>query len=377
MSFDTIFVPAFGSDASRILEIDNETGDTVAFHSVSDSVGGIDRDADGNVYAIVGQYLKKYSPDMNLIWTSGETYSTTVVEVADNGNAIFVGGGSRIIRLDPDGSIVWNSYDTNIGCLDMSYDGGDYLYVQAADDSEDRRYGFANGNDSAEELVGYNDDSSGILHHNGSLYSTELTTSNLWRSDTFVEGSTINDGNFTVSNYTNLDMDRGGLYTAGSGGKIAHLDFDGNTQWEVSISGSPYFVGIDVSPDTLWASSDAGLYRIDKSDGSVLWKNTDTQFNSTAHESLGGFPNLDSYGGANWEVTVQISGTATVDGASTSDVEILVIDEDSNAFGGRTTTDSNGNWTVEAPDSTLHVVAQYKDADGNVFNTESYPYVNS
>jgi hypothetical protein len=43
----------------------------------------------------------------------------------------------------------------------------------------------------------------------------------------------------------------------------------------------------------------------------------------------------------------------------------------------RVTTDSSGTWSTEVRDNTLHVVAEYTDGNGDVYNTESYPNVNS
>jgi hypothetical protein len=114
------------------------------------------------------------------------------------------------------------------------------------------------------------------------------------------------------------------------------------------------------------------LYAIDGETGNQVWQG----YTGDWYYDIAAYPNYESFP-TPWIPTVTLSGTATQSGSGVQGAEIIVIDNDRNVIADRVTTDSSGNWSTEVRDNTLHVVAEYTDGNGDVYNTESYPNVNS
>ena len=66
----------------------------------------------------------------------------------------------------------------------------------------------------------------------------------------------------------------------------------------------------------------------------------------------------------------------TLDGTAVQGAAITVINHDTGAVLGETTTDTSGNWAITVSGGqTVHVLAEYEDADGNLYQEHSKPFV--
>jgi hypothetical protein len=73
-----------------------------------------------------------------------------------------------------------------------------------------------------------------------------------------------------------------------------------------------------------------------------------------------------------------ISGTVTLGGAGQQNVTVLVINSDTDSLVTTTTTDSNGDYSVDVPaNTTYHLAVQYDDGQGNQYNAKSKPFLDS
>ncbi|MCU4744506.1 hypothetical protein [Natronoglomus mannanivorans] len=362
-----------------MLKIDNETGDTVEFIDLGGSVNGVERDSDGYVYVMVGQYLRKYTPDLTeQLWeTPEETYGYYTVKIGPGEEDVYCGGNSWVARVDAEtGEIIWHSSIAEDRTYDMSFD-EEYLYIHYDSEYEQQQVDPESGNVLDEVMMsGYNNDTIGIVVHDGWYYSTR-PFARMHRSDDFSRGDSFNDDEFDVDNDTHLEINSDGFYTAGSG-KVAHLDFDGNTLWQVEFEPSERLWSLDTSPDTIWMVSDDTMYCVDPENGDIRWENNDVTFDDNyIRYDIGGFPSLDMIGEENYFLTTEISGTVELNGDPVDGAEILLIDDDSSELATRVETNTDGTWSATVPDRTIHAVAQYTDENGDVYNSESYPYVNS
>lgn len=73
---------------------------------------------------------------------------------------------------------------------------------------------------------------------------------------------------------------------------------------------------------------------------------------------------------------VDISGKVTdKDGNGVENVNVTVLDESDNTVVATTTTDANGDYSVTVGTNSYHVMFRYEDSEGDLFNSESYPFV--
>lgn len=70
-----------------------------------------------------------------------------------------------------------------------------------------------------------------------------------------------------------------------------------------------------------------------------------------------------------------ISGTVTQSGTAVSNATVFVVDAATDSLVARTTTDSNGQYSVDVGNGEYHVMAQYEDANGNQYNDYSKPFL--
>jgi hypothetical protein len=73
-----------------------------------------------------------------------------------------------------------------------------------------------------------------------------------------------------------------------------------------------------------------------------------------------------------------ISGTVTLNQSATQGVQIVVINTNTDSVAATTTTDSNGDYTVDVPaNSAFHIAAQYEDGQGDKYNALSKPFLDT
>jgi hypothetical protein len=375
MSFSHIYARSTGGDLAKI---DNDTGQTATIKDLGYSVYAVERDTDGNVYVMDGSKLHKYTPDLSTeLWVSSEdVFGAVTLRMGPDETDIYGGGGYWVYRVNSDdGSVVWKNGLAEEETYDLSFD-SQWLYIKYLDTSVQQRIDPSTGTvESTAEMAGYSTNASGIAVYNGQYMASMKDGPVLYSSDSFAEGNAFNDDSFSTSNFSNLEVDTNALYTAGTS-QVARVAFDGTTEWQVDPPGG-YYRSIDVSPDSLWViDDDDTMHKLDKSDGSTLWSNSDVNLDYTRY-TIGGFPSLDMIGEANYFVPTEISGTVVNGGSAVSGAKVTVIDDTSDEVFTTTTTDANGNWSATVPDTRLHVVAQYEDGSGTVYNTTSYPFVNS
>lgn len=160
-------------------------------------------------------------------------------------------------------------------------------------------------------------------------------------------------------------------------GEIEKVDNTGNSLWHKDYEslGSaaeplPYNTG---SNFLVYTSSKFEL--LDGDDGYAIWTNNlgypyENVIAISAYPQATAFP-------VEWGIRIEISGTVVDGGTGVSGAKVTVLDDTSDEVLTTTTTDADGNWSATVPDTRLHVVAQYQDDSGAVYNTTSYPFVNS
>lgn len=76
-------------------------------------------------------------------------------------------------------------------------------------------------------------------------------------------------------------------------------------------------------------------------------------------------------------VATTVTGpSVTLDGSAVQGAVITIIDNDTGEHLGQDTTDSNGDWAIDVPSgSSVHCMAEYEDADGNLYRDYSKPFV--
>ena len=380
MAFDYIYLRD-ESQNNNLAKVDNATGERVDTIDLGDEVTAVERDTEGHVYVGVGAYgdsVRKYTPDLGeQLWESSEeVYAWYHIRVGPNEDDVYTGGDAWVARIDStSGDVVWKSAIAENDVMDMSFD-DQYLYIHYDDTYEQQRVDPTSGSVEEEVMMsGYNTHTSGIVVTDEWYISSGYRAFALYRSDDFSEGDYFDDDEFNVYNYTSLESNEDGLYTAGGdGGRVAHVDFDGNTQWQMQLD-PDWLRSIDVSPNAVWVVDDSGLYRLDPDTGDVVWHNENVTQSYPGY-SLGGFPSMDMIGKENYFVPIELSGTVVDGGDPVSGAKVTAIDDTSDEIVTTTTTDSDGNWSATVPDTQLHIVAQYEDDSGTKYNTESYPYVN-
>lgn len=84
-------------------------------------------------------------------------------------------------------------------------------------------------------------------------------------------------------------------------------------------------------------------------------------------------------GNCNFSLTsdVTLSGTCEQGGSTVQGATVFAVNVNDGSLLGTTTSDASGNWEITvANNQTVHVVAQYEDADGNQYNEHGMPYIN-
>lgn len=373
MSFESVF---HLSQNGNLIEIDNETGNTVADHDLGHDVYSVERDTAGNIYVMDGRDLHKYDQSLTEQWVAESVYGAQTLRMGPNETDIYGAGGMWMYRVDAsDGTVVWKSSIAEDDTLDITTD-GEHLYAVYEGRKDQAQIDLDAGYES-ETASFTGENTAGIAAYNGQYLATEYDTYGIYSADSFTEGNTIHSG--SIIHYSNLEVDKNAIYAAGTGDYgdgVGKFEFDGTPVWTVNPPGG-YYRSIDVSPDSLWVvENDAVMYKLDKSDGSLLWSNSEIGTNYSGL-TIGGFPSLDMIGEENYFIPITVSGTVVNGGSGVSGAKVTVIDDTSDEILTTTTTDADGNWSASVPDTRLHVVAQYEDDSGTVYNTTSYPYVNS
>jgi hypothetical protein len=164
-----------------------------------------------------------------------------------------------------------------------------------------------------------------------------------------------------------------GTYT----GEIEKVDNSGSSLWNKEYKNlsniaepRPYGTGSNFLVHTY---SDVEL--LDGDDGYAIWT-INLSFPYESVPSISAYPQATAFP-VEWGIRIEISGTVVDGGTGVSGAKVTVIDDTSDEVLTTTTTDADGNWSATVPDTRLHVVAQYEDDSGTVYNTTSYPFVNS
>jgi len=183
----------------------------------------------------------------------------------------------------------------------------------------------------------------------------------IWKTDvdTFYSHRLYWDG----ENYYGSDDSSDNIYAVSNTGELL---------WSNSYS-------VDVPVEPRPSDTGANVLRgetneielLDGTDESTVWTTTF----SDSLEGISAYPQASAFP-VEWGIKIEVSGTVVDGGDPVSGAKITVIDDTSDDIVATTITDTDGNWSAIAPDTQLHVVAQYEDDSGTVYNTESYPYVN-
>jgi len=134
--------------------------------------------------------------------------------------------------------------------------------------------------------------------------------------------------------------------------------FDGEMdQWEVYA---------DTGSNALTSDEIQAKYDASPKAGQVYFSQ---QAADTNTPTLNTTTNTYIYTGENTSVVpLEIAGNVTVEGSETSGVEVLIYNKTDNAFEGRTTTDSNGDWSFEfAGEETDEFYVSYFYDDGSTY----------
>lgn len=368
--------------------------------------------------------LKKFDYSGNELGTEAIPGSLSWTQVYQTPQYVYGVDSNRIIHQyskDSNGGLTENWKINNEPSEHLqATDGGDIIF---ADQYQIKRFAVSDGSEvwgislSGDFII----KDSTTLSNNNYLATFEDTANgnHVVREYDSETGSKANEIQTKNSNYGNgISRDDGDNYVVvGNGGDVTKYDpSSGDVIWEVTTghtyiikfvrglnyyylltnSGEVYVVNddgtINWSDTNLTAESIAPYmdsndnprlfyhtgyfaetYSLDAETGSQVWQGdpgSHFKAHSTAYPDYSAFP-------MEWIPTVTLSGTAIQSGSGVQGAEIIVIDNDRDVIADRVTTDSSGNWSTEVRDNTLHVVAQYTDGNGNVYNTESYPNVNS
>jgi hypothetical protein len=322
------------------------------------------------------QFSKNGDGNLTKEWTVSVDIGKNLT-FADNGDPLFVGfysGGNEIARYSvADGSTVWSTtYDTsNLTPQDITVLGDDNLVVVFNAGDLIREYDGESGEITNELTHSYprgisrdENDNYVITDQGKDVTKMDRDGNIIWTMS--IETRYIDQLYRGLNRYYAYDTDNGFIYAITDAGSLS---------WKRNLSSVEYMSVYKTQNDKehiTYVSSNDTVYGLDGDTGNDLW----TGVSGNRYEDIVAYPEGTSFREL-WFPSVTVSGTANLQGSGVEGADILVIDDDRNIVADRVQTDLSGNWSTEVRDNTLHILAQYTDADGNVYNTESYPYVNS
>lgn len=370
-------------NANEVLLLDVEDGSTSDSFSVGGTVTSTLVDLDGNIYVGLdddGEIIK-FDRDFNeqWRWSDGFNQVSKLFLWPERGH-VYVGEDGRFHTLESDsGDHLHTNFSPNDEVMDFTRD-EEYIYTCSYNDSTIHRV----DPDSGDEVDSWSPQYSiaGIMYYSGEWIIAFSGASAVRIYDGW-DGSNYRsylDVSSDIS--SNLVVDgEGVVYLGDEDAGVWAFDLDSlETKWDKDVNpggNNPWITSISVTPNRevfVNDRSDETISALDgENDGEIVWQREDVGF--FIWESFSAWPQWDIYGNDDWFGSIDISGNVTKNGDYIENAEILIIDDDEEEFVSKIETDEDGNWSTQAPKSTLHIVAQYIDSDGNKHNVESYPYI--
>lgn len=341
-----------------------------------------------SVYTRYGSTLQKYDKSgdsLNSQWSTEDANVNGYMSFAENEDPILSAYFGPIVRYDKtDGSEVWNvSFPQDYKSNDITrLSNGNVAIALADEDTSDhliREYDITSGA-VANEISHKSDQQpvTGVARDLNDNYVVSSNSSNVTKYDR-QSGDVIWQASVSFNDVDRIYWDGESYYVYKlsnvNEGQIEKLSNTGSSEWSKTFDFNdaqprPYNGGTAIVHN--WAEN---CSLIDAGDGSEIWsKNLGYPYETV--ESVSAYPPASAFP-VEWGIKIEISGTVVDGGTGVSGAKVTVIDDTSDEVLTTTTTDSNGNWSATVPDTRLHVVAQYEDDSGTVYNTTSYPYVNS
>jgi len=377
MTNDYVWV-ANASDNSFDL-LDKSDGSIVDTLSYSTATRSVQTDFNGNVYLGFSEKFVKLDSGFNEQWSFAPNGDVGYILLSPDQQYVYIGAGSRILKCDVDtGDEIWLNYNSSNSIGDITFGPSGDIYYTASFHESVFRVDSDTGNTVGSWDVGDSyDNIEGITWINGNFFAlSEDSKDGVLKYDDW-KGTKVNS--YSVSGHSNIERHYDGTFYVGdTGGGVYKLDSNLNELWSSQVGTVEYISTISITPSHevfVGSRYDGEVFKFDGETGTQLWGQSNVGVDNDCQISA--WPTYDTYGDGSWFPSVTVSGTANLQGSGVEGADILVIDDDRNVVADRVQTDSSGNWSTDVRDNTLHILAQYTDADGNVYNTESYPYVNS
>lgn len=375
-----------GDGGTDILELFDHNGNNITDVGHGDSYDDVEQTPDGYVYTVASNIFRQYSQNTDGTLTENWNITNNVfdneITFAEGGDIIgLVYNGSENYaitrRSKTDGSVVWSSSYTQTPWDITRLDNGNVASI------------FDN------RVIRELDADSGSLVN---TFSVDVD-SGISRDD--------NDNYVVFGSYEMIKYDRDGNkiwtteFDSPSAADVQSLYRGYNKYYGFSTDNNRYeFYVVDDNGNRIWTETVDRLkgFKPYESNGSVKIGWGTSQYSNTNNatgqfdvetqsvdwsweymdgpSAISGGPKYEPFE-EDWLPTVTLSGTVELQGGPIEGAEIIVIDDDANEIVDRVSSDSNGDWSTTVVEGTYHIISQYEDADGNTYNTESYPYVDA
>ncbi len=366
---------------TEVLLLDVDTGDQVGSFSAGNEVSSTLIDLDGNIY--VGYdgngEIAKFDENFEEQWRWSDGFSgVSKLFLWPDKNHVYVGEDGRYHAFDRDsGDHLYTSFAPNEEVMDFTRD-QEYLYTCSYGDDDIHRVDPDTGDEEGEWGPQY--DIGGILDYNGYFFIAFSGASAVRRYESWDSTNYVSYTDPNGSIYSNIVADgQGTLYVGTAGATVYAFDYESlETEWnnDFETAGAGWITSLSVTPNKQVFANDRdeeSTCAFDTQTGDRVWERDDIGF--FIWESFSAWPQYDIYKNDDWYGSIELSGSVTMHDDPVEGADVLIIDEAENEFANRVVTDTDGNWTADAPDSTLHVITQYEDEDGNQYNDVSYPYI--
>lgn len=374
---------AHNDAGSDVLLFDVDDGSTVDSFNTGGTITSTLVDLKGNIYVgfdgpgEIAKFDENYNEQWR--WSNGYDQVSKLFMWPDRGH-IYVGEDGRFHALDRDtGDHLYTTYAPNEEVMDFTRD-EEYIHTVSYGDGVIHRCDPDTG-DEIDTWAPTGQDLAGVLYYNGNWYisddsSTAFSKYDGWKG--VEEAYNTESPNAHASNLV-VDDNDGTIFTGTDNAEIVAFDTDPlGKKWETNLGSSasnPDITSLSVTPSgRVFANErdEESTYGLN-TDGDILWDRQDVGF--FIWQSFSAYPQYDIYANDDWYGSIELSGMVTKHDDPVEGAEILVIDDTEEEFVTRVVSDANGNWSADAPDSTLHVVTQYEDEDGTQYHDVSYPFI--